>query len=448
MTVSTLADWLARIEQLHPENIELGLDRIGCVHRQLGLPKPATTVISIAGTNGKGSVIRALQVLLEHAAPGAAAPRAGVYTSPHLLRFNERICIGGQSVCDATLVQAFERVERARRAAGESAGAELKLTYFEFTTLAALCIFTDAALDYVLLEVGLGGRLDAVNLVDADLALITNIALDHEHWLGSTREAIGAEKAGILRPGADCVIGDPDPPRSLFDAVQTDAAQAYWAAGEHAPVAGHKHSLLATDSGFEWFGVDSSGNAIRYAGLPEPQLAAENWSTAMQAAALLDALPDRAVCAELMASVSITGRFSSHRYRGKPVQLDVAHNPAAVARLAQMLQDQPGRPIYMIFAALADKRVDAMLQQLIPLVDHWIFPQLRNCPRALDADKMLQNFHAQGGNAKAGEAGGSVQDALQKLSAGRPDGACLCVSGSFFTVAEALELIEREQTFE
>ncbi|NNC55247.1 MAG: bifunctional tetrahydrofolate synthase/dihydrofolate synthase, partial [Pseudomonadales bacterium] len=231
MTASVLADWLERIEQLHPANIELGLDRIACVHRQLDLPRPATTIVSVAGTNGKGSVIRALQALLEQAEAGASAARVGVYTSPHLLRFNERICIGGHAVDDITLVAAFERVERARQAAGSSATGPVNLTYFEFTTLAAFCVFADAALDYALLEVGLGGRLDAVNLVDADLALITNIELDHEHWLGTTREAIAIEKAGILRRGAPCVIGDPNPPRSLLEAVQAGAGVAYWAAG-------------------------------------------------------------------------------------------------------------------------------------------------------------------------------------------------------------------------
>ncbi|MGB5326204.1 MAG: hypothetical protein WBN40_12375, partial [Pseudomonadales bacterium] len=230
MSSVSLATWLARLETLHPERIELGLVRIRAVHRELGLQRPARCTICVAGTNGKGSVVRALQVLLAEPQGPLPGPRVGVYTSPHLLCFNERIVIDGRMVDDAALCNVFDRIEVARLATATADAGPVTLTYFEFTTLAALCLFAAADLDYAILEVGLGGRLDAVNLVDADISVITSIALDHEHWLGNTREAIAVEKAGILRAGKPCVIGDPDPPESLRQAVASVAASAWWAA--------------------------------------------------------------------------------------------------------------------------------------------------------------------------------------------------------------------------
>ncbi|TNF36330.1 MAG: bifunctional tetrahydrofolate synthase/dihydrofolate synthase, partial [Gammaproteobacteria bacterium] len=227
----SLDHWLSLLETRHPSVIELGLDRIASVLQRMALPRLATHIITVAGTNGKGSTVACINALLV-----AQGMRTGVYTSPHLVRFNERIVIDGQPVDDDTLCAAFERIESVRGG--------ISLTYFEFTTLAAFAVFADAALDAVVLEVGLGGRLDAVNAVDADIAVVTRIALDHQDWLGDSLEQIAAEKAGVMRAGKPAVIGQPAPPQSLREAAVALGAPWYGR--------GEQFDLVATAQGWEW----------------------------------------------------------------------------------------------------------------------------------------------------------------------------------------------------
>ncbi len=246
MRFTTLADWLAWQETLHPNVIDLGLERVASVASRMGLGRPANTVITVAGTNGKGSCVALLESILD-----AAGYRVGVYSSPHLLRYNERVRVCGQEVDDAALCAAFERIDQARGATS--------LTYFEFGTLAALEIFAQADLDVAVLEVGLGGRLDAVNIVDADVALITSIDIDHVEWLGPDRESIGREKAGILRPAMPAVYGEADPPRSVLAQAESLAAPL------HCLERDYRYSE-ATDS-WDWRSDSNS-----YTGLPLPNL--------------------------------------------------------------------------------------------------------------------------------------------------------------------------------
>ena len=259
-----LAAWLERLETFHPADIELGLDRVSAVAASLdclGLPG---TVVTVAGTNGKGSTVAALESLAL-----LAGKRVASYTSPHLLSYNERVRIDSVAVTDATLVDAFERVEAAR--------AGVPLTYFEFGTLAALLIFKQAAVELVILEVGLGGRLDAVNIIDPDLAIITSISRDHQSWLGEDREAIGREKAGILRPGIPVVIADPDPPQSVLESLRA------------LHCASHFHD---------------PGLAARF---PDCPLRRENLCAAWRAADILNFAPALAVAAEAFEAIDLAG---------------------------------------------------------------------------------------------------------------------------------------------
>ena len=207
MHPQTLDQWLDRQLRSHPREIELGLDRVRSVWQRLGAPAPASIVITVGGTNGKGSTVAFLESILR-----AGGHRVGAFTSPHLLRYNERIRVQGADASDSMLVAVFDRIEHAR--------GETPLTYFEFGTLAALLIFAESSLDIAILEVGLGGRLDAVNIIDADAAIVTTIDLDHQDWLGHDREVIGREKAGIFRNGRPAIIGEPDPPQALIADLQ------------------------------------------------------------------------------------------------------------------------------------------------------------------------------------------------------------------------------------
>ena len=286
-----LAAWLARLESLHPSAIELGLERVAAVAQRMALLPVAARVVTVAGTNGKGSTIAVLDAILR-----SGGVRTGCYTSPHLQRYNERVRIDGTEATDRQLVDAFQAVEWARD--GTS------LTYFEFGTLAALKLFQDAGVDCLLLEVGLGGRLDAVNIVDADLAVITSIALDHQDWLGDTREQIALEKAGILRPGCTAVCADPDPPASLLRQFAQLGCELHLLGREFEPL------------------PDSGG------------LRGDNVAAALTSAALLGIDVEALDLQRLLQQLGLEGRVQRARVGGVTVWLDVAHNPAAAANLA------------------------------------------------------------------------------------------------------------------
>jgi len=365
----TLEQWLNWLESLHPEEIDLGLERISQVAERLNLMRlggdSACKVVTVAGTNGKGSSIAALEAIYTH-----AGYHVGAYTSPHLLYYNERVRINGQPISDEALVNAFEAVDAVRHG--------ISLTYFEFGTLAALYLFlhpeiaTDKGarpLDLVLLEVGLGGRLDAVNILDADIALITSVGIDHQAWLGETREEIGFEKAGIMRRGNRAVIGDPDAPASLI---------AHAEALDIVPLLQGLHfgaQAKAEGLQWDWRGVNNAGKSMAINSLPQAKLLLDNLASVLQVCQLL-ALPLKRENLEKGLSIGLEGRQESISLN--PVHVfDVAHNAQAVSMLAQYLELNPvAGKTYAILGMLADKKPDDILPLMKPHVDQWLVTEL------------------------------------------------------------------------
>lgn len=423
-TFPTLADWLGHLETLHPKAIDLGLERVAEVRNKLAISF-ACPVITVGGTNGKGSTCAMLEsVLLQ------AGYRVGLYTSPHLLDFNERARIGGEAVSDAALIDSFAVVEAAR--------GDISLTYFEFTTLAILWLFSQAKLDAVILEVGLGGRLDAVNVIDADVAIVTSVDIDHKEYLGDTREQIGFEKAGIFRAGRAAVCSDPVPPASLIEHAQAIGAD-LWLLGRDFNYAGDKQ---------QW---NYGGRIQRRNSLGYPSLRGANQLlNACAALAALEILRLRLPVGAQevrngLVMVDLPGRFQV--LPGRPaVILDVAHNPHAAATLAQNL-DNMGfhRFTYAVFGAMQDKDIDGVIAQLKGRVDHWCVTDLP-LPRAATA----QMIHAR--LLEAGIQPGTDENAESTIAcfatpaqafanamkrAGENDR--IAVFGSFLTVAGVME---------
>jgi dihydrofolate synthase / folylpolyglutamate synthase len=419
----TLEEWLDYIEQQHPKSIELGLERMRAVAARMRLGKPAKQVVTVGGTNGKGSTVAFIE-----ATARAAGMKVGAYTSPHLLRYNERVRIDGQDAGDDLLIVAFEAVEAGR---GETA-----LTYFEFGTLAALWLFQRSSLDLAVLEVGLGGRLDAVNLVDADVAVITTVDIDHVDWLGNDRESIGFEKAGIARAWKPLVLGEIDSPSSVLRHAYAIGANAIRLGSDFFHEAVDENHWRWRDAGFE---IE----------LPIPALAAAvqraNAATAIAALRALDIeLPDAAL-AEGVASAMLPGRLQRFDVAGTPVIVDVGHNPQAARELAAWLQAEPvdGRNL-AVFAALADKDVAGIVGALEDAVSQWFVAGLESVAgRGQSADEFvarLADTAAAGGSTHA-----SVSAALGAALAEANAGDRILVFGSFHTVAEALAVLHSGQ---
>lgn len=342
----SLDQWLAYQLGTHPQPIAMGLERVRLVAERLQLERLPCPVITVGGTNGKGSTVAYIEAIAR-----VSGYRVGAFTSPHFLRYNERIRIDGAEVSDAELIDAFEAIETAR--------AETPLTYFEFGTLAALFLFARAGLDLAVLEVGLGGRLDAVNLIDADVAVITTVDLDHQAYLGNDRESIGFEKAGIMRAGRPCILGEKDPPSSVLRHAYENGVYCIRAYSDYL--------IDRLESHWVWrepgFSLD----------LPYPQLQApaqiQNAACAIAAlrASSLN-VPDAAWAAGV-AEARVTGRLQ--RWRTDPeVILDVAHNPQSVAQLEDWLQINP-KPTVAVFSALKDKDIAGMLARLAPYIGFW-----------------------------------------------------------------------------
>ena len=368
----TLEGWLRHCEQLHPKTIALGLERVRTVAQRLDL-RFHCPVITVAGTNGKGSTCALLEAIAVQ-----AGYRTGVYTSPHLVHFEERCRVHGEAVKASDLIAHFEAVERARVQNGD----EIPLTYFEFTTLAILRLLSQSLLDVAILEVGLGGRLDATNIIDADCAVITSIDLDHTEYLGPDRESIGREKAGILRTGRPAVLSDPVPPQSVLDHAREIGAD-LWLLGRDFNFSGDKQQ-------WSW-----AGRGRRYTGLAFPALRGANQLlNASGVLAALTALRERLpVTAQAirngLALVELPGRFQV--VPGQPaLVLDVAHNPHSVAALAANLDAMGFFPrTHAVFGAMADKDLPAMLAKVAPLIDRWYFTDLPT-PRAASAAALQQ----------------------------------------------------------
>lgn len=422
---TTLDAWLTHCEQLHPKNIEMGLDRVREVARRMDL-RFDVPVITVAGTNGKGSTCAMLEAILLQ-----AGYRPGVYTSPHLVHFQERCRVHGEIVTPEALLPHFEAVELAR-----VRGDEVSLSYFEFTTLAILRCLSMSGLDVAILEVGLGGRLDAVNLIDTDCAIITSIDLDHMEYLGNDRETIGLEKAGIMRTGRPVVVSDPLPPQSVLDRALEIGAD-LWRFGTDFNFSGDK---------LQW---GWAGRGRRYSGLAYPALRGANQLVnASGVLAALTALRERLpITAQAvrngLAMVELPGRFQI--VPGQPaLVLDVAHNPHSVAALSANLDAMGFYPCtHAVLGAMADKDLGPMLARIAPLVDRWYFTDLPT-PRAESAAGLQAKWHAlqmvAGGRREVSTATfADPQQALAAAVAAADPADRIVVFGSFFTVGGVLK---------
>lgn len=433
----SLSDWLLRLEQLHPTTIDLGLERVGRVKAELRLV-PSFPIITVGGTNGKGSSCIMLESILSH-----AGYRVGCYTSPHLLRYNERVRIGRQEASDTRLCEAFAAVESARIRAGVS------LTYFEFGTLAAMQLFIQARVEVAILEVGLGGRLDAVNIFDTDCALLTSVDFDHMDYLGNTREMIGFEKAGIFRNGKAAICSEPDMPEAVrlhADGIGAELLHI----GEH-------FGYSTDANGWNYWGSGGKRHSLAYPALR----GRHQLRNASGCLAALDAI--REILPVTMSNVRLglldlawPGRFQV--LPGRPVTiLDVAHNPSAALVLAECLESM-GRyhKTYAVFAMLRDKDITGVARLVAPCVDVWLVASI-NAPRGASSDDVARALEVAGVIPSDGQAEEPAQEPEgQGARSGRirrfPSPAAayayaceragvndrICVFGSFHTVAEAL----------
>ena len=403
-----LASWLARIERLHPAGIELGLERVGRVAAAMGLlPLPMPAIV-VAGTNGKGSTVALLDALAR-----AAGYRTAVYTSPHLQRFNERLRLDGVCIDDDSLCHAFDAVEAARD--------DVPLTYFEFTTLAILSIIHQRTPDLAILEVGLGGRLDAVNLVDADVAVITSIGLDHTDWLGDTLEKIAVEKAGIRRPGRPLLFAASDMPAVIAGLCDADAV----------PLRRAGDSFGVQGSSLFW---QTSNGAQQRCEIALPvALGEDNLAVAVQALALLDRL-DATRVADVAATARLSGRAQRLVIQGVEWLLDVGHNREALERFLARLPPVSGETVALV-GMLADKPAREALAPFVPQVTHWLLAGLAG-QRGQDAASLRRALPASVSAAEHDTVGAAVVAARQ-----RPGVSRVLVFGSFHTVAEAADAL-------
>ncbi len=431
----TLEDWLAYIEGLHPKNIDMGLDRVRAVWQRLGL-QFSCPVITVAGTNGKGSTCAMLESIYTQ-----AGYRTAVYSSPHLVHFMERCRIAGQQANAANFIAACAYIKMAIAGLDAKTGAkiqpEISLSYFEFTTLAFFMLMCQQNLDVAILEVGLGGRLDAVNIIDTDCAIITSIDLDHMEYLGNTREAIGFEKAGIMRPGKPAIVGDPLPPASIAQHAKAIGADLYQM--------GADFNYSGDPQQWSWAGRDTGGQPRRYAGLAYPALRGANQlinASGVLAAitALRDKLPVTAQAVRNgFAFVELPGRFQI--VPGQPtLVLDVAHNPHSVAALAANLDAMGFYPTtHAVFGAMADKDLAAMWPKVSPMIDKWYFTDLPTA-RAATALALQTLWRAQ--NQRKDTASStytSPQAALDAAVAAASATDRIVVFGSFYTVGGVLQ---------
>ncbi|WP_339642268.1 Mur ligase family protein [uncultured Porticoccus sp.] len=406
MPQRSLSEWLTLLQNRHPKEIELGLGRIRLVARELGLVdvpdrrSPAKTIVTIAGTNGKGSCVAALQALLT-----AAGYRVACYTSPHLINYRERIVIDGYCVSDEAICEAFGQIERAR--------GSTSLTYFEFGTLAALLLMARAELDVAILEVGLGGRLDAVNILDADIAIVTGVALDHQEWLGDDLNQIAAEKAAIARAGKPLICGDANPVAGLISTAEKAGAK-----------------LVVNGRDF---------SARQFAPLPETSLPSASIACALQATSLITGLSPAEVDTSAIGAVAVPGRFQKVTINGVSVVLDVAHNPQASALLADRLNSASGHLIAVV-GLMADKDIPNILAPLGPLVKSWYFCNIPDQPRAADAGMLSSMLYNTSGQISARtRICSSPLNALESALHEATSDDQVVVFGSFFTVGPILD---------
>ena len=411
-TLRNLADWLAYIASLHPEEIELGLERVRRARQRLAI-NPSCPIIIIAGTNGKGSCAAGLTSIYR-----AAGYAVGTFTSPYLFTFNEQVSINGQPVTDEALCSAFRKV-------GEACMG-IELTTFEFLTLAALLIFTGQPLDVLILEVGLGGRLDAVNVMDADVAIVTSIAIDHVDWLGATRELIGKEKAGIFRSARPAICGDQDPPHSLVAYAEQIGAVLYRQ--------GREFSYAEEKSSWSF---SSHTQKKAYQALPLTSLATQNMSTVLMAVTLLQPqLPvSEKTLRHALAHIHLPGRIQIIEGEVQKIY-DVSHNPASVQHLATRLQSMPHQgKTFAVFSMLADKDISASIDAIKSVIDEWhIAPLPQTIKRSANIEQLKAAFHG----SEIIHIHASVEEAFFAAGQRATRGDRIVVFGSFHTVAALL----------
>ncbi len=407
---SPLATWLHYLEHLHSQAIELGLDRIQRVAARLDLLKPAPFIFTVAGTNGKGTTCRTLETLLM-----AAGYRVGVYSSPHLVRYTERVRVQGAELDEALHSASFAQIEAGR--------GDISLTYFEFGTLSAFNLFRDAQLDVVILEVGLGGRLDATNIVDADVAVITSIALDHTDWLGPDRASIGREKAGVFRAGKPAVVGEDDMPGTIADVANEKGAQ-----------------LLQRNRDWQWQRTGASWTLQDAHGelrdLPLPQVPLPNAATALIALRASGLNVSETIIRETLPQAVLPGRFQTVSHAPRVI-LDVAHNPHAAQYLASRLAEEAvNGKVHAVVGMLHDKDIAGTLAALAPQVDYWYCAPLDG-PRGATAQELIAHL-------AAGVAYSNVAAAWQAARQRAQAEDVILVCGSFHTVAQVMESMTAE----
>ncbi len=423
MRFTELSQWLTWLEQLHPKKIDLGLTRVAAVAERMQVQQFECPVMTIAGTNGKGSCVATLQAIYQQ-----AGYRVGTYTSPHIFRFNERITLAGREASDAALCQAFAAIDAAR--------AEISLSYFEFTTLAALYLFAHNGLDVILLEVGLGGRLDAVNIVDPDVALITSIDLEHQSWLGDTREKIAVEKAGIMRPHTPAVYGEIDMPVAIAECAEALAAPLY----RHA-VGGPGERAFCYQEDADKVTWRWQSAYTRLDALPQPIVSLQNATNALMVVELLhERLPvtDVQICAGL-ANIQLLAR---QQHIPGPIEyiIDVAHNPAAMRELARRLHKMSNNGAsYAIVGMLNDKDLAASLAPLLPLCRQVFLADLSGAETGGRGASAMALFAAIAAKYQTkAHCCLSVAQALEAAQAKAQPGDSIIVCGSFHTVEAAM----------
>ncbi|MGI1678213.1 MAG: bifunctional tetrahydrofolate synthase/dihydrofolate synthase [Cellvibrionaceae bacterium] len=417
-STSSLSEWLQYLESLHPKEIDLGLDRVKRVANQMDLYSKiaslGATIITVAGTNGKGSCVSTLESLLL-----AANKTVGTYTSPHFLEYNERIRLGGANASDEKIVSAFCEIEKSREG--------IRLTYFEFGTLAAIWLFLDSKIDIFVLEVGLGGRLDAVNAFDPDIAVMTSVALDHQDWLGNDREIIGFEKAGIFRSNKPALCVDDAPPQSVIDYAKKINVDFY--------LKGREIKWAIENHLFSWQGIDTQKNKIFLENLPVPTLPMPSVAAALQAVVLLGCDLTELPIKKILSTLSLTGRAQEIKIDGKRILLDVAHNPAAALYLRETLKSKKAKRIIAVFAVMADKDYKSIFKTLDDQINYWFVSGIPNVSRAESSKKLGTSL------VQLGLDGSSYDTVLDSFSAALSEATAddlIVVLGSFYTVADIL----------
>ncbi|KGA33195.1 bifunctional folylpolyglutamate synthase/ dihydrofolate synthase [Pectobacterium brasiliense] len=408
---SPLVTWLHYLEHLHAQAIDLGLERVKQVAEHLQLLQPAATIFTVAGTNGKGTTCCTLESILL-----AAGLRVGVYSSPHLVRYTERVRIQGKELPEALHTQAFADIEAGRGA--------VSLTYFEFGTLSALQLFKQANLDVVILEVGLGGRLDATNIVDADVSVVTSIAIDHTDWLGNDRESIGREKAGIFRQGRPAVVGEPDMPGTIADVAAEKGAQLRRRSRDW------EYSMQRET----WSWQDKQRELSR---LPLPNVPLANAATALAALHYSSLNVSEEAIRHGLQHAALPGRFQTVQASPRLI-LDVAHNPHAAAYLAKRLAELPKTgKVRAVVGMLSDKDIAGTLAHLTPLVDAWYCAPLEG-PRGATAQQIAEHL-------TRSQSFSDVVAAWKQAMSEATEQDIVIVCGSFHTVAHVMEALDEEK---